>query len=311
LQGEKGRQSPVRAQLVYPQALQSSPPHTVLPSPLVNRHRAAVGALAVGALALAACGSSAPHPSGQGPGQRALARAPLGCTANLVYASHGPRTAKVAAITFDDGPSQYTESLYKTLLRSRAAGTFFVIGERVADLIEEGGASAQLLREMVAHGMELGNHSYDHPRELPAEGEGASLQLELANREIERASGFDPCLFRPPYGNLSSELVQRAKVLGLTTVKWDVDPEDWRHPGAKVIRENVLASVKPGSIVVLHDNVETDGQTAQALPGIIAGLEARGYRLVTVTELLGGSFTYTRPPRRHGRLGAPVRSVGE
>ena len=55
--------------------------------------------------------------------------------------------------------------------------------------------------------MEIGNHSYNHPRDLPGEGEGASLQLELASHEIERASGFDPRLFRPPYGNLTPELV--------------------------------------------------------------------------------------------------------
>jgi peptidoglycan/xylan/chitin deacetylase (PgdA/CDA1 family) len=102
---------------------------------------------------------------------------------------------------------------------------------------------------MVDHGMEIGNHSYNHPRDLPNEGEGASLQLELANREIERASGFDPCLFRPPYENLTPELVQRAKALGLTTVKWDVDAEDWRHPGVSMIEKAVLSQVQPGSIV--------------------------------------------------------------
>jgi peptidoglycan-N-acetylglucosamine deacetylase len=216
----------------------------------------------------------------------------------------------MVALSFDDGPSPYTEDLYRTLVRYRVAGTFFMIGERVSELMESPGG-ARLLREMVDHGMEIGNHSYNHPRELPAEGEGASLQLELTNREIERASGFDPCLFRPPYGNTSPELEQRAKVLGLTSVKWDIDPEDWRHPGVGVIRRIVLSSVKPGSIIVMHDNIETHGQTVQALPSIIEGLKARGYRLVTITELLGDSFLLHRPPRHPGRLNAPVRSGGE
>lgn len=216
----------------------------------------------------------------------------------------------MVALSFDDSPSPDTEALFKTLLRYRVAGTFFMVGERVAELMESPGG-AKLLRAMADHGMEIGNHSYNHPRDLPNEGEGASLQLELTSREIERASGFDPCLFRPPYGNLTPELVQRAKVLGMTTVKWDVDPEDWRHPGVSLIREAVLSGVKSGSIVVLHDNIETKGQTVQALPGIIEGLQARGYRLVTITQLLGDGFLEHRRARHPGRLNAPVRSEGE
>jgi peptidoglycan-N-acetylglucosamine deacetylase len=216
----------------------------------------------------------------------------------------------MVALSFDDGPSPYTEGLYRTLLRYHVAGTFFMIGERVAELMENPGG-AGLLREMVDHGMEIGNHSYNHPRDLPEEGEGSSLQLELANREIERASGFDPCLFRPPYGNLSPELEQRAKVLGLTTVKWDVDPEDWRHPGVSAIRKAVLSGVTSGSIIVMHDNIETEGQTLQALPSIIEGLQARGYHLVTITQLLGDGFLEHRPVRHPGRLNAPVSSKGE
>lgn len=241
---------------------------------------------------------------------RGLAHPPVGCTRHLVYASHGPSNGKMVALSFDDGPSPYTERLFRTLLQYHVAGTFFMIGERVAGLMEES-HGARLLREMIDHGMEIGNHSYNHPRDLPNEGEGSSLQLELANREIERASGFTPCLFRPPYGNLSPELVQRAKVLGLTTVKWDVDPEDWRHPGVSVIRERVLAGARPGSIVVMHDNIETEGQIVEALPGIIEGLEARGYHLVTITQLLGDVFVLHQAHHHHGRLNAPVRSEGE
>ena len=216
----------------------------------------------------------------------------------------------MVALSFDDGPSPETEGLFKALLSHHVPGTFFMVGERVSALMEHRGG-ASLLREMVDHGMEIGNHSYNHPRELPAEGEGASLQLELTNREIERSSGFVPCLFRPPYGNLTPELVQRAKVLGLTTVKWNIDTEDWRHPGVSAIRERVLAKTMPGSIVVMHDNIETAGQTVKALPSLIEGLQARGYHLVTITQLLGDNFLKHRPPRHPGRLDTPVESSGE
>jgi peptidoglycan-N-acetylglucosamine deacetylase len=246
--------------------------------------------------------------AGCGGGNRpvAVGSGPLGCTHRLVFARNGSANGRMVALSFDDTPSPYTEGIFKTLLQYHVTGTFFVIGDQI-----DGNTS--LLHAMVDDGMELGNHSYNHPRDLPNEGEGASLQLELTNLEIERASGFEPCLFRPPYGNLTPELIQRAKVLGMTTVKWDVDPEDWRHPGVGVIRERVLSGVRPGAIVVMHDNIETHGQTVEALPGIIEGLEARGFRVVTITQLLSDSFVLSHPhPHRYRRSAEPVRgSEGE
>jgi peptidoglycan-N-acetylglucosamine deacetylase len=141
--------------------------------------------------------------------------------------------------------------------------------------------------------MELGNHSFTHPADLAIEGERASRQLETANAVIQQASGFRPCLFRPPYGVLTPDLVQRAKVAGMTTAKWTVDPADWTHPGVNAIRERVLAGVQPGSIVVMHDNVETRGQTLKALPSILEGLHVRGLRTVTISELLGDKLIGT------------------
>jgi peptidoglycan/xylan/chitin deacetylase (PgdA/CDA1 family) len=184
------------------------------------------------------------------------------------------------ALSFDDTPSQYTEATVRTLLRYHDRATFFVIGNRIP-------GHASLLRAMVDNGMELGNHSFSHPRDLAVEGNGASREIETANAAIQQASGFRPCLFRPPYGVLTPDLVQRAKVAGLTTAKWTVDPADWTHPGESAIRERVLAGVQPGSIVVMHDNIESRGQTQRALPGILEGLRARGFHTVTISELLG------------------------
>jgi peptidoglycan-N-acetylglucosamine deacetylase len=209
--------------------------------------------------------------------------APVGCTHHMVFVRGGSGAGRTIALSFDDTPSPYTEAIFKTLLRYRVRATFFVIGDRI-------GKHGPLLREMVADGMELGNHSYTHPRGLATEGPGASRELALANAAIERASGFRPCLFRPPYGVLTPDLVQRAKEAGLTTAKWEVNPEDWTHPGVAVIRERVLREVRPGAIIILHDNVETEGQTVQALPAILEGLQARGYHLVTITQLLGDRF---------------------
>lgn len=202
------------------------------------------------------------------------------CTHHLVFARGGSPGGRMIALSFDDTPSPYTEAIFRTLLRHHASATFFVIGDRID-------GHAPLLREMVDSGMELGNHSYTHPRGLAREGAGASRELALADAAIQQATGFRPCLFRPPYGVLTPDLAQRAKEAGLTTAKWTVDPADWTHPGVDLIRKRVLAAARPGSIVVMHDNTETRGQTAAALPSILEGLQARGLHMVTISQLLG------------------------
>jgi peptidoglycan/xylan/chitin deacetylase (PgdA/CDA1 family) len=206
----------------------------------------------------------------------------------LVFAHNGSSNGQMIALSFDDTPSPYTEGIFKTLLRYHAHATFFVIG----DLID---GKAGLLREMVDDGMELGNHSYTHPRGLATEGERATLEIQAANAAIQQASDFRPCLFRSPYGGLTPDLVQRAKEAGLTTAKWTVDPTDWTHPGVEAIRERVLAGAKPGAIVVMHDNIETRGQTVKALAGILEGLRARGLHMVTISQLLGDKFISRHP----------------
>jgi peptidoglycan/xylan/chitin deacetylase (PgdA/CDA1 family) len=244
-------------------------------------------------LAVAGCGGASRGPAkarGLGP---PLATRPVACTHHLVFARNGSSNGHMIALSFDDTPSRYTEAIARTLLRYHATATFFVIGDRIA-------GHAPLLREMVEHGMELGNHSYSHPRDLATEAQGATHQLEAASAAIQRASGLRPCLFRPPYGVLTPDLVQRAKVLGLTTAKWTVDPSDWTHPGVGAIRERVLAGARPGAIVILHDNAETRGQTLTALPGILAGLQARGLQMVTISRLLGDKLIADHPAAASG-----------
>jgi peptidoglycan/xylan/chitin deacetylase (PgdA/CDA1 family) len=245
------------------------------------------------ALTVAGCGGAGGNTSGTsataaGGSANAPQSGTIGCTHHMVFVRGGSTAGRMIALSFDDTPSPYTEGIYETLLRYHARATFFVIGGHIGD-------RGALLRAMVASGMELGNHSFSHPRGLATEGAGASRELALANAAIVRASGFRPCLFRPPYGVVTPDLLQRAKEAGLTTAKWEVDPEDWTHPGVAAIRERVLAGARPGAIVIMHDNVETHGQTLQALPAILEGLKARGYRLVTISQLLGDRFIQGRP----------------
>jgi peptidoglycan-N-acetylglucosamine deacetylase len=211
---------------------------------------------------------------------------PFGCTSEPgTIARQGTKAARTGdevALTFDDGPSRtQTPAILETLDRLGARATFFEEGRHVR------GREA-LMREILASGDEIGNHSFHHPVD-PGEGELASTQ-----EAIRAATGFTPCLFRPPYGELDGKEKRAALANGLQLVFWTLDSEDDQHPGVGPIRARVVRRTKPGSIVLLHDGGHHP-ETVEALPGIVEGLEARGLRLVTVTELLGGRMLYRGP----------------
>jgi peptidoglycan/xylan/chitin deacetylase (PgdA/CDA1 family) len=172
-----------------------------------------------------------------------------------------------------------TEAVLEVLARHGARATFNVLGERVE------GREA-LLRRTLAEGHELGNHAFQHVR-LAGRPREAHSQLRRANAAIERAAGVRPRLFRPPYGSISRSVVFAARLAGLTTVRWDVDPHDYETPPAETIHRRVIRRVRPGSIVLLHDERRAGEQTAIALDTIVPELRERGYELVTVSEVLG------------------------
>jgi len=101
-------------------------------------------------------------------------------------------------------------------------------------------------------------------------------------------------VFRPPYGDYDQAVVHTAASLGLATVTWDVDPSDYTLPGVAAIEQRVLAQVRPGSIVLSHDGGGPRGETLSAYPAIISALRARGYRFLTVPQLLGLRSVYRR-----------------
>jgi peptidoglycan/xylan/chitin deacetylase (PgdA/CDA1 family) len=214
---------------------------------------------------------------------------PFGCVSRPgAIVREGPKEGRSAvgavgaaevALTFDDGPSRtQTPAILETLDRLGARATFFEEGRHVR------GREA-LMRQVLAVGDEIGNHSFHHLVD-PGEGELASTQAA-----IRAATGFTPCLFRPPYGELDRKEKAAALENGLEMVFWTLDSEDDQHPGIGPIRARVVRRAKPGSIVLLHDGGDHP-QTVEALAGIVEGLERRGFRLVTVTELLGGTMLY-------------------
>jgi peptidoglycan/xylan/chitin deacetylase (PgdA/CDA1 family) len=235
--------------------------------------------------ALLLCFASAARGGSDGGTVVGAGEEPYGCTSRAgAIAREGPagsKAAKEVALTFDDGPSAaQTPAILETLDRLGAHATFFEEGRHVR-------GHEALMRQILALGDEIGNHSFHHPVD-PGEGELASTQAA-----IRAATGFTPCLFRPPYGELNRTEKAAARANGLELVFWTLDSEDDKHPGVGPIRARVVRRTRPGSIVLLHDGGRHP-QTIAALGGIVEGLQRRGLRLVTVTELLGGRMLHRR-----------------
>lgn len=206
---------------------------------------------------------------------------PSGCTPHgpgEVF--HGPAGRKRVALTFDDGPDRDTPAILDLLEREHVPATFFMIGRQVA-------ARASLLERMLRDGDMIGNHTYNHAHVA----NGGAAEIAETNAAIRKASGFTPCLFRPPYGESAPPLVAQLEGLGMRSIRWDVDPSDWRRPGTDAIVANVLGHVHDGAIVLSHDGGGDRAQTIAAYERIIPALKRRGYQLVTVTDLLGYELT--------------------
>jgi len=210
---------------------------------------------------------------------------PVGCKVKgPAQVSSGRRAGKKIAVTFDDGPAPDTAQFLNKLKSLKIKATFFMIGKQVP-------GNGALLKRMAREGHELANHSWSHAN-LSAGGGIAHEQIVSTNRAIKRASGFQPCLMRPPEGATSAGLVGTVRSLKMTSVLWDVDPQDWRYPGTGTIVQTIRSQSHGGSIIVEHDGGGPRGQTLAALPQYVATLKSRGYKFVTVSELLGYKTKY-------------------
>ena len=183
------------------------------------------------------------------------------------------------ALTFDDGPGPYTPGVLSVLEQYRVKATFFAIGKM------ERYFGASTVRE-IRDGDAIGDHTEDHPElaRLSAHEQHEQLFEQLAR--IELLGGQRPRLFRPPYGSFNATTMRELRSLKLLMVLWSVDTGDYLQPGAPAIVQRALAGARPGAILLMHDGGGYREQTIAALPGIIRGLRARGFHLVTVPQLL-------------------------
>ena len=153
-------------------------------------------------------------------------------------------------------------------------------------------AHPEIVRRVLAEGHEIGNHSWTHPQLSKLSDQRVTEEITKTQEAIKNACGFTPTLLRPPYGAITKR--QREWIenqFGLNVILWSVDPLDWKRPGAAVITQRILGGARPGAIILSHDIHQ---QTIDAMPATLDELLAKGYKFVTVSELI--AMNHPKPP---------------
>jgi peptidoglycan/xylan/chitin deacetylase (PgdA/CDA1 family) len=185
---------------------------------------------------------------------------------------------KCVALTFDDGPSPYTDRLLQILKDNDAAATFFLIGNKVA-------ANPAGAKRIAEAGMEIGSHTWEHPNMTTIPPKEIPAQFSKAGDAIEAATGQRPQLVRTAGGLINDAVLAEAGKQGLADINWDVIPFDWANDAnTGATRYMLMTQIKPSSVVLFHD---TYSSTVDLVYQFIPVLKANGYHLVTVSHLLG------------------------
>ncbi len=197
----------------------------------------------------------------------------------MCYYNGGPEPRRVidtsrpmVALTYDDGPSQYTSQILDILRQYNSVATFFVIGQQVPGY-------ADTVRSAVQMGCEIGNHTYSHQVLTRVGIPTIQSQIAATNNAVQSVAGVAPTIMRPPGGG-QNETVRNS--VGMPVILWSIDTLDWKTRNAATTQAAVLGKVRDGDIVLMHDLYS---QTAEASRSIIPGLIIQGYQLVTVSEL--------------------------
>jgi peptidoglycan/xylan/chitin deacetylase (PgdA/CDA1 family) len=183
------------------------------------------------------------------------------------------------AITFDDGPDPKNTPRLLGILKERGIkATFYLLGKSV-------NAFPQIVREIVADGHEIGNHTWDH-KDLSRMSDANCLEeLQKTQDAIASACTVTPGTFRPPYGKV--KMSQRKEIMEkfhYPAIIWEVDTEDWKKPfSSQKVHDTILKDTKPGSIILCHD---IHAWTVDAMPSTLDELKAKGFQFKTISEMI-------------------------
>lgn len=184
---------------------------------------------------------------------------------------------KCIALTFDDGPWPYTPALLDNLKKHKAKATFFVLGRKVE-------SRADMMKRMVDEGHEIGNHTWDHPDLTKLSDEEILSEIASTQQVIQETAGITPVFMRPPNGATNTRVGSLMKTFGLPQILWTGSTLDWQARDTKVIKERTLKFAKRDAVILLHDIVP---ETVKAMETVVDTLTKKGYKLVTVSTLLG------------------------
>jgi len=200
---------------------------------------------------------------------------------------HVPSSEKVVALTFDDGPSPvWTPRILDVLKEGQVKATFFMLGmhaERYPDVA----------RRVAEEGHEIGNHTYDHHGVFYYKPEELDREVREAEKIIKSITGIKTKYFRPPKAWLTKKEKKQLKEMGYETVLWSLNSKDWVTFDDRYIVNYILGHIRPGDILLFHDSggvFKPEGgrrkETVKAVSRLIGKLKERGYRFVTISQLL-------------------------
>ena len=184
---------------------------------------------------------------------------------------------KKIAVTFDvDWENSNTDELISILDEYDAKATFFITGDWCDRYPED-------VKKFYDAGHEIENHSDQHPHVLGANVNDLIADTRECSRKIKMLTGEEPTLYRAPYGEYDDSLITTLDGMGMKVIQWDVDSVDWNDPSPADIKKKILKGVKPGSILLFHNDLDN---TTEALPEILQNLSSQGYKFVAVNELI-------------------------
>lgn len=244
----------------------------------MTRARAFAGALVVAA-ALTPGALAGRAGGGETPGSSLEGRSVDAALAVTPFITEGGHRQRDVALTFDDGPDVWTSRILTELRRLHAPATFFEIGSQVT-------SRRRITHRLARYGFPVGDHTETHPLLAHHKHGFQAYQLRRAARLIARSGAPYPRLFRPPYGSFNAVTLSLLAPMRMLMVLWTNDTEDYAMPGVHHIVGAALAYLHPGAIILMHDGGGDRRQTLAALPIIVQRLRARGYRLISIPQML-------------------------
>ena len=187
-----------------------------------------------------------------------------------------PPKGPMIALTFDDGPSRYTDYILDILEQYGAQATFFVLGSRIE-------RRRDTIARTVEIGSEVAGHTWSHSNLTQLSERQITNEIQRTSAAIEEITGVTQSFFRPPFGQMNRRVKNVSAELGYAIVSWTIDTRDWEYRCADTVYNTVMRHASENAVILLHD---IHGTTAEAMKRVIPSLIAEGYRLVTVSELL-------------------------